>query len=240
MARPKDAKAPVFIHWQNSYTVLDPVLDEQHRTLMEIINDLYEAVRTKDAYDANRLVGVLEDYTASHFAAEEALLRACGYEGYEDHKGLHARMIQRTVGLRAEFQKVGPEVLREALSFLKEWWAGHILKADRAYAPCLQRSRNPRGTPPSPAPRPPASGPFTRETNDAMSQVSERELYDIFKEAIAGEARAQERYRHAAELAGEGTALHTMFRRLEEMERSHEEMLHEAYAKFKEKLGAGA
>jgi hemerythrin len=240
MTHPKAPEAPAFIRWQESYTVQDPVLDEQHRVLMRTINDLYEAVRSGDAYDVNRLMEILEEYTTAHFAAEEALLRACGYEGYDDHRGLHGGMIQRTTALRAELQRARPEVHREALSFLKEWWTGHVLRADRAYAACVERFREQQRTLPPPAPRPPAEGPLARESQHAMSRVTERELYEIFKNAIAGERHAQERYRRAAELAGEGTALHAMFQRLAEMEASHQQTLLEAYAEFKEKLNAAA
>lgn len=70
--------------------------------------------------------------------------------------------------------------------------------------------------------------------------MKEKTLYDIFKAAIEGERDAQAMYRLGAELAGSGTALRAMFRQLEEMERTHEEVLIEQYAAFKAKIDEAA
>ena len=70
-----------------------------------------------------------------------------------------------------------------------------------------------------------------------MPRLNEKRLYEIFSIAIEEERKAQELSRTGAELAGEGTKLHAMFKRLEDEERAHEEFLMDDYAVFKKTMG---
>jgi rubrerythrin len=63
--------------------------------------------------------------------------------------------------------------------------------------------------------------------------MSEKELFDIFTNAIAAEQGAQKIYRHASALAPTGSPLAEMFRHMADDERGHEAKLQDAYAEFK-------
>ncbi|MBI5507904.1 MAG: hypothetical protein HY903_04015 [Deltaproteobacteria bacterium] len=69
-----------------------------------------------------------------------------------------------------------------------------------------------------------------------MVRLGDKTLFDIFAKAIEQERKAQDLYRQAALLAGDGTPLAEMFRHLEHEERGHESRLAEDYAQFKAKL----
>jgi hemerythrin len=79
---------------------------------------------------ADRLV----EYTMSHFAHEEQVMRACEFPDFDAHKALHDEMWRRSL----EFQ-ASPESLSEhdLLQFVKSRWVRHIQNQDRKYAPYL-------------------------------------------------------------------------------------------------------
>ncbi|HLA83675.1 MAG TPA: bacteriohemerythrin [Thermoguttaceae bacterium] len=122
-----------YIVWKPFYSVGYTSLDDQHQQILEIINDLYAAMeRGDDRQVVPRLLDRLFEYTKTHFAFEERILREHGYPDLESHKKLHEAMRSKTAGLRSHVGLVlGPDLLR----FLKDWWLGHIQEEDQRYAP---------------------------------------------------------------------------------------------------------
>ena len=131
------ANSTVYIAWKDYYNVGDDSIDQQHKQIIEMINDLYRATQLKD--DRQVLKPILRElvqYTIQHFENEEKLMRECNYPGLADHKVLHDRMRQRTVGLS---DNVASITGRDLLGFLKEWWCNHIQDHDKKYAPYLKK-----------------------------------------------------------------------------------------------------
>lgn len=98
---------------------------------------MYEAVRSGDPSSLPILFERIEAYTRTHFATEEHLLQKCGYKEYDSHKRHHEWMTQKMAALRISFRTKDTIVPKEMLSFLKDWWMGHILRIDRQYASSL-------------------------------------------------------------------------------------------------------
>jgi hemerythrin len=84
-------------------------MDRQHKHLIDLINNLHEQML---AGEANAVLGQLLDsvlnYTATHFAAEEALMARMGYPGLARHRAEHEELTHR------------------ATNFAKEWRAGRM------------------------------------------------------------------------------------------------------------------
>lgn len=72
-----------------------------------------------------------------------------------------------------------------------------------------------------------------------MSKMTEKRLYEIFSIAIEEERKSQELYREGAELAGPGSQMSAMFKRLEVEEHAHEQVLLDDYAVFKKTISSG-
>ena len=127
-----------YITWKDFYSVGDPSLDAQHKEIIAVINELYEAREEGHDRDAVRhILDRLLQYTLVHFKHEEQVMQEHGYPGFAQHKTLHDEIRQRTSDLREDADLVtGQDLLR----FLKEWWVGHIQGADKKYAPYLQLS----------------------------------------------------------------------------------------------------
>jgi hemerythrin len=122
-----------FIVWSPFYSVNNPEMDDEHKQIIAMINDMYSALDDNNPHAT--ILGLLDrlyQYTQTHFRHEENLMQECGYPHLEEHKLLHELLQQKTVILRRDYQEsAAPELLR----FLKEWWVNHIQGEDKKYAP---------------------------------------------------------------------------------------------------------
>ncbi len=120
------------IVWTEAYSVGVADLDSQHSRLIELVNELHGAM-VRGA--ANQVIdGVLDrliEYTKTHFAAEERLMRNAGYPDFAAHKALHDCFAVEAANLRAGFRagKVGISI--EVLQFLRGWLIQHIATRDK-------------------------------------------------------------------------------------------------------------
>ncbi|MCX7913662.1 MAG: bacteriohemerythrin [Thermodesulfovibrionales bacterium] len=126
------------IQWSDSYSVNIKEVDDQHKRLVAIINELHDAMK---AGRGNEVLGTifskLAQYVGNHFATEERLMSSYNYPGYLAHKNEHAKLTQKVLELQKEFQKGVPVLTVELFSFLKDWIHGHILGADKKFGPFL-------------------------------------------------------------------------------------------------------
>ena len=120
--------------WSDEYSVKMKVFDGHHRKLMELLNDLYDAMRRGKGPDA---VGVvlksLIEYTRVHFSAEQYLMITHGYPGYEAHKAEHDALVRKVEELTDQHAR-GIAVTVEVFQFLKDWLTTHIKETDRKYS----------------------------------------------------------------------------------------------------------
>jgi hemerythrin len=124
-----------YVDWKPFYSVGDAAIDDQHKHLLGLIDDLHVAI--KMGHGRERVQDVLEqlaDYTTTHFEHEERVMRACGYPNFDAHKIMHDEMRRRASEFRANPNAVGENDL---LQFLKGWWVRHIRNQDKAYSPYL-------------------------------------------------------------------------------------------------------
>ncbi|WP_153111417.1 bacteriohemerythrin [Propionivibrio limicola] len=130
------------VEWRDDYSLGLAEIDEQHKTLLDLINKVWQAIIDRSEPDTViALLGELEKYTVAHFAAEETFMRATDYPAFEAHKEAHQTFVQRIADEKMRALEEGTLSI-DLLHFLKDWLVGHILVADRAYADFTQRSNN--------------------------------------------------------------------------------------------------
>ncbi len=107
-----------------------------HEDEIEIVNALYEAVKSKDTEKADKLMEELAVDLEEHFSTEEELMREADFFGYPMHKAEHDRM-------RAEFKRVHErwksnrnfaEVKRFLEDKLAPWLKLHVAQWDSVTA----------------------------------------------------------------------------------------------------------
>lgn len=122
------------IEWSTAMSVSQHDLDADHRHLIEIINRLWMADRMSNRQIIEFVLDDLVNYTESHFAREEGLMKQTGFPGYEHHREIHGTICRRLGKIRWEyFQGIRDELRSELLEFVTGWLNQHILHEDMQY-----------------------------------------------------------------------------------------------------------
>ena len=124
-----------YVEWKPFYSVGDAKIDDEHKRLLDIVNDLYVAIQMGHAEaQVQEVLDRLAEYTTTQFDHEERVMRGCGYPNFDAHKAMHDEMRRPMAELRANPNAVAEGDL---LQFVKTWSARHIQNQDRTYAPYL-------------------------------------------------------------------------------------------------------
>lgn len=128
------------IKWQEEYSVGVKELDEQHQSLLNIINKVITELENqynKEKFFAN--LDILIHYAYTHFATEESYLKRAQYPDLQCHIKEHIAFIMKTLSLAliVEEKEDNQKVL---LKHLNEWFSTHVLGLDRKYIPFLKKS----------------------------------------------------------------------------------------------------
>ncbi|MGA3129500.1 MAG: bacteriohemerythrin [Terracidiphilus sp.] len=129
-----------FTVWNDRISVGVETIDADHKKLVGMINDLYDAIVAGCA--RKKLDGLLDhlvDYTRYHFAREEELLVRTGYPDAAAHKRAHDEMAawMNTASHRYHNSSaIAPSL--EVMNYLTDWLYNHILGLDQKFAPHLK------------------------------------------------------------------------------------------------------
>lgn len=122
------------VQWSDELSVGIEEIDNQHRILVDLLNELHRAiVEHRGSEAAHRILAELLEYTRIHFAVEESLMRILGYPDYEEHRHHHELLINEVQELSQKLEAGKKSVNFELLHFLKMWLTKHIMEEDRQY-----------------------------------------------------------------------------------------------------------
>lgn len=125
-----------YIEWSDALSVGIEEIDQQHRILVGILNEFHDAIyQHHGSTAAKQILKRLTDYTLTHFAVEEGMMRLLDYPDYEEHKAEHDSLIEELQMLIAKLDSGKRSVSFELLHFLKTWLTNHIQQTDRQYIP---------------------------------------------------------------------------------------------------------
>lgn len=123
------------INWEDRYSVKVPHLDQQHRQLVDLINQLYDAMRVgKGQHEMASILDQLIDYTGKHFSSEEAYMRRQAYPDFLEHQASHQRLTQQVLDFQAKYRRGEIGLSVPVIHFLRDWLVNHILGEDMGYS----------------------------------------------------------------------------------------------------------
>jgi len=132
-------KAP-FIAWTIRMSVGVKLLDNDHKKMAIIINELHGGIWAGRAKpELERIFEALIAHIRVHFTHEEQLFTNTGYPDAAIHAREHQHLMERVLDLQARF-KNGTELdsYLEVINLLKGWIFSHIEISDQEYAPHLK------------------------------------------------------------------------------------------------------
>lgn len=126
------------INWNENLSVKIKSIDDQHKKLITMLNNLHDAMREgKGKEKIGPVLDELVSYTKYHFSYEEDLLKKAGYMELSAHKREHTALTDRVTELQTKFKSGNVAITIETMTFLKDWLNGHILGTDRRYSDFL-------------------------------------------------------------------------------------------------------
>ena len=125
------------IVWSDELVTGIAKIDEQHRILVNSINDANTRLTNNSSAEIlDQISRDLLSYALYHFETEEELMQEFNYaeanaEDKDEHLRQHREFSSKVVSLR-EKVKAGNLISREdLLTFLNGWLINHILKSDK-------------------------------------------------------------------------------------------------------------
>jgi hemerythrin len=122
-----------FFEWTDDLSMGIPEIDEQHKILIDLINQLYEEIMVKhsDVEVIDEVLHELVEYTNVHFNAEEKIFHAFGYKDVKIHSQYHSELKKKLKEIQAKSKENKMVDNNELLMFLKNWLQHHIAVEDK-------------------------------------------------------------------------------------------------------------
>ena len=124
------------VTWSSTFSVGVKMIDEQHKGLLSLVNDMFNHVVGNEAEERayfKNIIHKMVQYTKIHFATEEKIMAATKFSGYAEHKRAHDRFVLTVVNYVRDFEAGRKFSLAIFTKFLKEWILTHIAIMDKGY-----------------------------------------------------------------------------------------------------------
>lgn len=119
-----------------------PEMDEQHRVLVGLLNEVYALARQGQREEAReKLLSGVVAYVDFHFRAEEAFQEKIGFPECEAHRKIHESFRKQVLEWVEEAKAGDEKAIHEIVAMIWAWFFRHIAVRDKAYGTfCGSRS----------------------------------------------------------------------------------------------------
>lgn len=129
------------IEWSDTLSVGVTEIDDQHKELIKMLNELNKAIHGGWGKEARKeVINKLVEYTRIHFTTEESVMSIAGYPDVEVHKKQHHNLILSVNEYIKKYEENPDASSYDLLFFLKKWLTEHIVKSDKALANYLVKN----------------------------------------------------------------------------------------------------
>lgn len=123
------------INWNDSYSVGNAEMDEQHKKIIDIINKLFISFKEGKAESIlNDIINEMIEYANFHLNSEEKLLYKYDYPQKEEHEKKHQSFRDKIIVFKNALNTGSKDTHYQIIEYLKNWWSNHILIEDMKYA----------------------------------------------------------------------------------------------------------
>ena len=114
-----------------SFKTGHPEIDADHMRLVDVINDINDALEDGSFEECRRLFDSFIDVARDHFTREEAILHGTGFPRVAAHSLYHRRLLQRAHSVQAMCTEMSSEdEIRECFEKLVSFFIDDIVRGD--------------------------------------------------------------------------------------------------------------
>ncbi len=128
--------------WRDEYTIGIEPIDEQHKTLFQVVGD-FQAVLDdgKGELTYDLLLGRLDAYTRCHFGIEEQCMVQHRCPVAKKNKNAHAKLIETLSEFQNRYDTSGYNYTTASrlVDTLEQWLADHICRVDMHLKKCVKK-----------------------------------------------------------------------------------------------------
>jgi hemerythrin len=121
------------LEWTSDYLLNIPAIDNEHKLLVSIINDISRSMLCHDSVQTKIIAESLQMLSTcirSHFVSEERFLLLNSYPELESHMAEHSGLLAILDRFELDFKSRKQALNEELLLFLKDWLVRHIILHD--------------------------------------------------------------------------------------------------------------
>ncbi|RKW27300.1 MAG: bacteriohemerythrin [Kingella sp. (in: b-proteobacteria)] len=128
-----------YVFWTHDLETGFKDIDEQHKHLVDCLEQLYVANETNDREKIGKVLEELIFYTADHFAYEERMLEEANYRLVDAHKKVHLNFVNKVLEYQQRFDN-GEDVTNDMLNLLEGWLFRHIRINDMGFVADVKKA----------------------------------------------------------------------------------------------------
>ena len=121
--------------WNDSFSVNVSEIDLQHKKLVNLLNELSDAMKLGKGNDkVGNILNELTAYAVAHFKTEEKYFVMYKFPEADSHIEEHTDFVQKVTDFKKEFENGTRSLTVEVLDFLCDWLQKHIMGSDKNYS----------------------------------------------------------------------------------------------------------
>lgn len=120
------------LQWNDGLSISIAKIDAQHRTLVDMINTLYDSMTTNsDKTVVLDIVNHMANYTVEHFGTEERYMEKYLYPRMPAHQKEHRFFVEKVLQVKNNLENETTIISMDILNFLSSWLVTHINGTDK-------------------------------------------------------------------------------------------------------------
>lgn len=128
-----------FITWKDSFSVGVHSINDQHKKLVEMINNLYTEFYNGITDEFLKvLISDLEKYAVYHFSYEEKFMKLYNYKDFKAHESEHQKFVEEIKNYKEIVSVKNKTAVIDLATYLKNWLFKHIMGTDKKYSKLFQ------------------------------------------------------------------------------------------------------
>ena len=123
--------------WDEKYATGITLIDDQHKELVNLTNQLYQACLGENeelGAAFKEALGRMVEYVKFHFSVEQQLMERVKFPDSAEHAVQHGVMVKSILDAAKEFSEGKKFVPNQFVRTLRDWVFSHIALYDKAYA----------------------------------------------------------------------------------------------------------